>query len=109
MTAAELKPFIEKVEGLIKSHPVFVASKSYCPYCAATKKRLSKLKANAFVIELDHEKDGSELQDALQEITNQRTVPNIFIGGKHIGGNSDLSALSDEELAELFKKANAKL
>ena len=26
----------------------------------------------------------------LFELTGQETVPNIFIGGKHIGGNSDL-------------------
>ena len=50
--------------------------------------------------------DGSELQDALQEITGQRTVPNIFIGHKHIGGNSDLQAKS-AELPTLLKEANA--
>jgi glutaredoxin 3 len=36
--------------------------------------------------------DGAALQDALEEITGQRSVPNIFIGQKHIGGNSDLQA-----------------
>lgn len=30
--------------------------------------------------------DGSEVQSALYEWTKQRTVPNVFIGGKHIGG-----------------------
>jgi hypothetical protein len=30
--------------------------------------------------------DGSEIQDALKEWTGQRTVPNVFINGKHIGG-----------------------
>lgn len=32
------------------------------------------------------EGDGSEMQSALHEWTGQRTVPNVFIGGKHIGG-----------------------
>ena len=36
--------------------------------------------------------DGAALQDALEEITGQRSVPNIFIGQKHIGGNSDIQA-----------------
>lgn len=36
--------------------------------------------------------DGSEIQNALEQLTNQRTVPNIFIGTKHIGGSSDLEA-----------------
>lgn len=30
--------------------------------------------------------DGAELQNALKEWTGQRTVPNVFINGKHIGG-----------------------
>jgi glutaredoxin len=30
--------------------------------------------------------DGSDLQDALKEWTGQRTVPIVFIKGKHIGG-----------------------
>lgn len=32
------------------------------------------------------EGDGSEIQAALAEWTGQRTVPNVFIGGSHIGG-----------------------
>lgn len=50
--------------------------------------------------------DGSELQDALQEITGQRTVPNIFIAKQHIGGNSDLQAKS-ADLPTLLKEAGA--
>lgn len=30
--------------------------------------------------------DGSEIQSALEQWTGQRTVPNVFIGGKHVGG-----------------------
>jgi len=30
--------------------------------------------------------DGSEIQSALAEWTGQKTVPNVFIGGNHIGG-----------------------
>jgi glutaredoxin 3 len=34
--------------------------------------------------------DGSELQAALLEHSGQRTVPNIFINKKHMGGCDDL-------------------
>lgn len=50
--------------------------------------------------------DGAEVQSALQEITSQRTVPNIFVGQKHIGGNSDLQAKKGE-LPDLLKAAGA--
>ncbi|MBW0461332.1 hypothetical protein O181_001047 [Austropuccinia psidii MF-1] len=35
------------------------------------------------------------IQDYLFELTNQKTVPNIFIAQKHIGGSDDLSELYD--------------
>lgn len=50
--------------------------------------------------------DGAELQDALEEITGQRSVPNIFISQKHIGGNSDLQA-KKSQLDGLLKSAGA--
>lgn len=59
------------------------------------------------VYELDKESDGSAIQDALEEISSQRTVPNIFIGQKHIGGNSDLQALKKTALPGLLQKAGA--
>jgi glutaredoxin 3 len=39
-------------------------------------------------------------------MTNQRSVPNIFINKKHIGGNSDLQA-KKSELPALLKGAGA--
>lgn len=94
----------QKVQTLIKDHPIFVASKSYCPYCNATKGTLNSITKNAYIIELDQMADGSEIQDALYELTGQRTVPNVFIGGKHIGGNSDVQALhSKDQLEEQIK------
>ena len=81
-------------------------SKSYCPYCRATKQLLSSQGVKAYVIELDEVNDGDEIQSALADITGQRTVPNVFIGHKHIGGNSDLQALKSE-LPKLLKDAGA--
>jgi glutaredoxin 3 len=52
--------------------------------------------------------DGEALQDALEELTGQRTVPNNFINKKHIGGNSDLQALiRGGKLEEMLKQAGA--
>lgn len=97
----------QKVDTLIKSHPIFVASKSYCPYCKSTKGTLNSVTKDAYVIELDEMSDGGEIQDALYELTGQRTVPNVFIGGEHIGGNSDLQALHSK--GELESKIKAVL
>lgn len=85
---------------------IAVFSKSYCPYCNATKSLLDSTGAKYFSIELDQEDDGSAIQNALRQITGQSSVPNIFIGQKHIGGNSDLQAKRGE-LKNLLKEAGA--
>lgn len=81
-------------------------SKSYCPYCKQTKSLLSELGAKAYIIELDQVSDGSQIQEALEEITGQRTVPNVFINHKHLGGNSDLQG-KKSQLPDLLKEAGA--
>ncbi|PVU84843.1 hypothetical protein BB559_004482 [Furculomyces boomerangus] len=43
--------------------------------------------------ELDTEQNGPEIQETLYQMTNQRTVPNIFINRQHIGGNDSLNDL----------------
>lgn len=47
---------------------------------------------NAKVIELDTMSNGSDIQSALEAFTGQRTVPNVFIKGKHVGGNDKTQA-----------------
>ncbi|KAK7686772.1 hypothetical protein QCA50_009843, partial [Cerrena zonata] len=65
----------------------------------------ASLTKDAYIIELDEESDGDEIQQALYELTNQRTVPNVFIAGEHIGGNSDLQALNSQDKLEAKIKA----
>lgn len=93
---------IAQVEDLIKTKKVFVASKTYCPYCTAAKRLIEDVYPEAYVLELDTIDNGDEIQNILAKITGQRTVPNIFINEKHIGGNSDLQALGKEQIKKLI-------
>ncbi len=43
-------------------------------------------------LELDLASDGPKIQEKLLELTGQRSVPNIFIGGTHVGGCDDMKA-----------------
>ena len=47
------------------------------------------------MVELDEEKDGADMQAALGELTGRRTVPNVFLDGKSIGGSDDTFKLHD--------------
>ena len=53
-----------------------------------------------YVVELDEHSLGSGLQSALERLTGRRTVPNIMINGKSIGGGDEVEELhEDDELA----------
>ncbi|KAL4814342.1 thioredoxin-like protein [Aspergillus spinulosporus] len=95
-----------KAQQIIDENGVVVFSKSYCPYCKASKSLLSELGAKYYALELDTIDDGADLQNALEEISGQRTVPNIYIAKKHIGGNSDLQSIK-KDLPALLKDAGA--
>ncbi len=56
---------------------------------------------------MDPADDGQDIQQALAQLTGQKTVPNVFIGKKHIGGNSDLEAHKGRDLDTLLKEAGA--
>eukprot|EP01035_Chromulina_nebulosa_P020815 gene20815-26983_t len=94
----------EIVQNAIKENNIIVFSKTYCPYCEKAKDAIKKLKYEFKVIELDKDPQGSEIQNALLESTGQRTVPNIFVKGKHIGGcDKTLAAIASGEFQKLAK------
>ncbi|KAJ2961279.1 hypothetical protein NQ176_g11013 [Zarea fungicola] len=98
----------QKAQKLIDENPVMVFSKSWCPYCKATKSLLSSLDVDFKTVELDQESDGAAIQDALEGISGQRSVPNIYISKKHIGGNSDIQSLNNSgKLKSLLAEAGA--
>ncbi|KAJ4729259.1 Glutaredoxin family protein [Melia azedarach] len=99
---------LPKAKEIVSSNAVVVFSKSYCPFCVTVKDLLKQLGATFTAVELDKESDGSEIQSALAEWCGQRTVPNVFIGGKHIGGCDATTALHREaKLLPLLTEAGA--
>ncbi|XP_021718135.1 glutaredoxin-C3-like [Chenopodium quinoa] len=80
------------VNNVIYSNRIAVFSKSYCPYSLRAKRIFNELQEKPFVVELDLRDDGSHIQDILLELVGQRTVPQVFVNGKHIGGSDDLQS-----------------
>ena len=69
---------------------VKVYTKSFCPYCVRAKAFLDR-KGIAYE-EIDAEHDDA-LRTWLVEASGQRTVPQIFVGDRSLGGFSDIDAL----------------
>jgi glutaredoxin 3 len=74
--------------------PVKIYSKNWCPYCRSAKQLLTE-KRIAFE-EIDIERQPEARAAMIQESGGRTTVPQIFIGGRHIGGCDDLYALDAE-------------
>ncbi len=72
---------------------VEIYTKDVCPYCTRAKALLQK-KGVAYE-EIDVEDDEAK-RAWLVEATGQRTVPQIFVDGRSLGGFSDIEALDDE-------------
>lgn len=91
------------VRKTVSSHEIVIFSKSYCPYCRRAKGVFQELNKIPHVVELDQREDGWDIQNALSEIVGRRTVPQVFINGKHLGGSDDTAeAYESGELAKLL-------
>lgn len=85
---------------------VMIYSKSYCPYCAEVKSLFASIGVAAKVLELDTVPNGGAVQSAVAEVCGRSTVPQVFIGGKHVGGCDDtLAAKASGKLKVLLAEA----
>ncbi|KAL2042892.1 hypothetical protein N7G274_004652 [Stereocaulon virgatum] len=87
-----------ELNTILKKGPIIIFSKSYCPYSAKAKRILLEkylIVPTPYVVELDKHPLGPGLQAALEKSTGRRTVPNILVNGKSIGGGDDIEALDD--------------
>lgn len=70
---------------------VVMYSSAYCPFCVNAERLLtSKGVKNINKIMIDQDPDA---RVTMMEKTGRRTVPQIYIGERHVGGFDDLHAL----------------
>lgn len=69
---------------------VMLYMSDWCPYCRRAKDLLAK--KNIAFTEIDVEEQ-AKFREEMMARTNRRTVPQIFIGDRHVGGCDDLFAL----------------
>jgi glutaredoxin 3 len=75
----------------------------WCPFCLRAKELLTQ--KNVVFREVDVDADEKSREEMIAR-SNRRTVPQIFIGDRHIGGCDDLFALdSSGELDRLIQGA----
>jgi glutaredoxin 3 len=82
---------------------VTVYLSDWCPYC---QRAMTLLGGKPVVIKELNVDEDSKLREEMTARTNRRTVPQIFIGDKHVGGCDELYALDRSgELDRLIQGA----
>ncbi|KAI1379619.1 glutaredoxin [Hypoxylon crocopeplum] len=97
---------------ILKKSPVVIFSKTFCPYSKRAKGVLLEkysIDPTPYVVELDEHPLGKQLQARLGVMTGRKTVPNIMINGKSVGGSDEISELdSRKTLIDKFKSMGGK-
>jgi len=107
--AAPAKPeAIAQVEKIVREKPVVMFALEWCEFCWSVRKMFAEAGIEYHSIDLDsvaYQKDnlGADLRAALGQITGVPTIPQIFVGGRHIGGATEtFDAFNDGSLQEML-------
>ena len=78
-----------------KNEPVVLFALEWCEFCWSVRKLFKKLEINYRSVDLDSveyqaDQRGRKIRDVLEQRTGMATIPQIFIGGEHVGGCTDL-------------------
>jgi cysteine synthase A len=107
----EALAFVKKVTS-DAAQPIVLFALEWCEFCWSVRKLFAKLDIPYQALDLDSVKfqdndRGGNIRAVLLDQLGSPTIPQIFIGGKHIGGATDLFAsYSRGELGEMLSDYN---
>jgi glutaredoxin 3 len=83
---------------------VTIYTTPFCGFCYSAKRLLSQKGVEFHEIDVSY--DAAQRQEMVKRAGGRRTVPQIFIGDRHVGGFDDLYALDKAgELDKLLGRA----
>ena len=104
-----IQKYISIIKKQVEAEKVMMYSKSFCPFCFKVENFFRHNHVKFKEVLCDLEEDGNDYIEALKVYTNRKTVPNIFINGKNIGGASEMFELHEKgELVPILDAAGLK-
>jgi cysteine synthase A len=89
-------------------NPVVLFALEWCEFCWSVRKMFAEYEIPYRAIDLDsvaYQDDnwGGKIRKAIEQRTGLKTIPQIYVGGKHIGGASEIfDACRDGSLSKLL-------
>jgi glutaredoxin 3 len=80
----------QQLDETIRSTPVVVFTQPGCPYCARIELLFTALDTKLGASKFVSAPGDSELRAALRVKVSATSVPQVFVGGQHLGGHDDL-------------------
>ncbi|MBD9528587.1 cysteine synthase [Paracoccus sp. PAR01] len=106
--SAQARAFVEAAITS-RDQPVVMFALEWCEFSWSVRRFLQDLGVTYRSVDLDSvemQASASEIRRALHQQTGQPTIPQVFIGGTHIGGATDLLAQHDRgDLLPVLAKA----
>ena len=93
-----------------KDQPVVLFALEWCEFCWSVRKMFAKYEIPYRAIDLDsveYQKDdkGGNIRAAIREQTGLKTIPQIYIGGHHVGGATELfDACKDGRMQKMLEE-----
>ncbi len=93
-------------------NPVILFALEWCEFCWSVRKLMAEYEIPYRAIDLDsvaYQEDdkGGNIRAAILERTGLKTIPQIYVGGEHIGGATEFfDALKDGSMRELLEQNN---
>ena len=91
-------------------HPVVLFALEWCEFCWSVRKMFAEYEIPYRSIDLDsvayqENNKGGNIRKAIEQRTGQKTIPQIYVGGKHLGGASEtFDAVKDGSFAKLLEE-----
>ena len=107
-------PHLAEVKKIIADTPVVMFALEWCEFCWSVRRMFAEAGIEYVSVDLDsvayQEGDkGGRYRAALREITGLPTIPQIFVGGEHIGGATEtFDAFNDGSLKEAMSASEVK-
>ena len=86
---------VEEVTALVRDEPVVLFALEWCEFCWSVRKFFAHLGLEYRSVDLDSVEyqageRGGKIRAVLAERTGAKTIPQIFVAGRHIGGCTEL-------------------